>query len=150
MRRIRWTLMGASLAVAVAGFVMVAGCEKERSTDVTAMGDYSSADHDDAFSDHTATALAITPSSWTFTSGYTNAPGRTPSDLDGRQITFQVTGGALPYQSWRVSSTDLGTIDPVTGVYTVNGYNGTGDNQVSIKDRVGAIATATVTLKFKE
>jgi len=102
-----------------------------------------------------AGGLAITPSSTTLTSGYyaTNAPlsgttNRIPADLDDTKINFFATGGTPPYGSWQVSNTNLGEIIS-TGVYTVHGNWGIGENKVIITDNAGAIATATVTIQFK-
>jgi len=151
MRTSKWIMLSASLAAAIAGFVMLTGCEDTPSTDIGEMGSYSSVDHDDAFSDTYSASLAITPDSWTLTSGFaeTNAPGGTPIDLTGETIQFYVNGGMPPYGQWRVSQPALGTIDPVTGLYTVNGNNGVGDNLVMISDHIGRQDTAKVTIKFK-
>jgi hypothetical protein len=72
-----------------------------------------------------------------------------PTDLDGAQINFRVEGGVPPYGTWQVATPFLGTIDANTGVYTVDGTQGIGDNVVSITDSAGNIGQATVTTKFK-
>jgi len=87
-----------------------------------------------------AGALKIIPSSITLTA--TNAADA--AALDGHIINFRVDGGVEPYGPWMVSDPQLGTIDPNTGVYTVNTDDGEGENIVSISDSAGSVATATV------
>jgi len=95
--------------------------------------------------------LAITPAATTFTSAYsaTNVPAGGITDLAGKTINFQVTGGNPPYGTWSASLPALGTIN-ASGVYTVaNPLNMTGVNTISITDNAGGVATATVTIQYK-
>mgnify|MGYP001575153324 CR=1 FL=1 len=152
MKTSKWILLSASLAVAMAGFIMLTGCEDEPSADVEEMGDYQSDSHNAAYSDQVNEGLEITPGGWTFTSGYAEdeAPGGVPSDLTGLKVTFTASGGVPPYGEWWVAHSTIGTIDPITGVYTVDGDDEIGENLVSISDSVGHVASVTVITEFED
>jgi hypothetical protein len=89
--------------------------------------------------------LQIVPSSITLTAAETNG---VPSSIEGQQIQFRVAGGVPPYGAWAASIPGQGTIVPATGLYTAHAAGGVGANTVSISDRVGKIATATVTIQY--
>ncbi|MCX7590007.1 MAG: hypothetical protein N2255_00095 [Kiritimatiellae bacterium] len=64
----------------------------------------------------------------------------------GERIQFNVYGGYPPYGKWTASRPDLGTIDPVTGLYTATSDTSRkGENRISITDSIGTVKTATVT-----
>ena len=92
-----------------------------------------------------AQALEIVPDTVTLTASETNG---LPASLHGTIINFNVVGGAPPYGPWQVSAPKLGTINPNTGVYTVKGTWGTGDNTISITDDTGKKDTAKVTTQL--
>ncbi|MGQ9663449.1 MAG: hypothetical protein ACUVWX_14105 [Kiritimatiellia bacterium] len=82
-----------------------------------------------------ATPLTIVPSSVTLDGNWA-----------GERIDFNVFGGIPPYGSWSVSRPDLGTIDPLTGLYTATSDTSRkGENRVSITDSTGNVKVATVT-----
>lgn len=93
-------------------------------------------------------AISIIPSSYTFTSVFTNeTPSIPPFDLTGQTLAFQVSGGVPPYV-WNAANPSLGAINN-SGVYTVDGTTGIGANTITVTDNAGSVAQATVTTQMK-
>lgn len=93
MRKSRLIVLSASLVAAVAGFVILMGCESDPSTDVPAVGDYTGEAHvnDPQY-------LSVTPA------------GPVAITYLGQQIVFTVGNGDSPY-TWSVAN-DGGTVTP--------------------------------------
>ena len=122
MRKSKWILMPAALAVALAAFVVLTGCEDKPSTDVS-MGDYTSLDHD-------STLLSISPNSANVT-------------YSGQQVVFRAQNGSGSY-SWTCGAG--GTIAKQSeseAIYTVTALQ---KNTVTVTDSRGNVAMASITL----
>jgi hypothetical protein len=84
------------------------------------------------------TALTLRPATVTLTFSSFSA-------ASGAREQFTATGGT---PSYRFSNTapDMGTINPVTGLYTLNSPPTEGTDTIIVVDAFGLIATATLTL----
>lgn len=98
-----------------------------------------------------AGGLSITPSAVTLSSGFYATNNVPPSDLDGHQIQFTVSGGTPPYGDWTSDSPQTAIINS-SGLMTITVGAGfaMGNVGISVKDSAGTLATATVTLQWHQ